>query len=64
MTVWTDTLGSDEEATLCLGMLTHKKGSYQQPQTSPTVTGKLSTPSHYVKVKTDLPLDFSFRVSS
>ena len=21
MTVWTDTLGSDEEATLCLGML-------------------------------------------
>ena len=63
MTVWRDTLSSNEKSILCLGMLTCKMGSYQHPQTSPTVTGKLAAPGLYVKVKMDLPLDPSFRMA-
>ena len=63
MTVWGDISRSSEKVILGLGLLTCRMGSYPHTQASPTVTGKLAAPSLYVKVKLDLPLDSSFRMS-
>lgn len=62
MAIWKDTLSDNGKAILCLGMLTPKMGSYQHTQTSPILIGKLTALSLHVTVKTDVPLDPSFRM--